>query len=258
MKTSKDRSILNIKISSTPREGLIELVFDSLKKKKEFFIVTPNPEIIVTAQNDKLLQDIINSSDIALPDGAGLLLAEMVLGIPKIERIPGRSFMLDLVAVANTQKLKLFFLGASASHNKAFISKLKEKYPSIKVMGESGPFVNNHGKAIDEKQIDIENQSIKNINSFKPDILFIAFGAPKQEKWFQLNRNKLNVGGAMVVGGSIDSYISNTLPPKFFEELGLEWLWRLFIEPKRFARIFNATIVFPMLVIVAKARSLLK
>ena len=87
----------------------------------------------------------------------------------------------------------------------------------------------------------------KEINNFKPDLLFVAFGAPKQELWISKWQKKLNVRGMMAVGGSLDYYSGVVKEvPSSIKNLGLEWLWRLINEPKRLVRIFNAVVIFPL------------
>jgi N-acetylglucosaminyldiphosphoundecaprenol N-acetyl-beta-D-mannosaminyltransferase len=94
---------------------------------------------------------------------------------------------------------------------------------------------------------------VRQINTFKPQLLFVAFGNPKQEIWIHNNLPKLNVGGAMAVGGAF-RYVAgiSKLPPKWMAACGLEWLWRLITEPKRISRILNAVIVFPLKIILYK------
>ena len=96
-------------------------------------------------------------------------------------------------------------------------------------------------KAFDEKEISTR------INSFKPDILFVAFGSPNQELWIAKNLSKIpSVKIAIGVGGAFDFFAGEKKrAPKIFQKLGIEWLYRLFIEPKRWKRIFNAVVIFP-------------
>ena len=94
---------------------------------------------------------------------------------------------------------------------------------------------------------------IQKINEIKPDLLFVGFGMPKQEKWIDKNVEKLDVKGIMAVGGTFDYVFGKArLPPEWLEKLGLEWLWRLLHEPKRAPRILNAVIIFPLKILSSK------
>lgn len=110
-----------------------------------------------------------------------------------------------------------------------------------------------NAQAITEVDKKIEKDVIDKINKFNPDLLFVAFGNPKQEIWIYDNLLKLNIGGAMAVGGSL-RYLAglSSLPPVWMEKVGLEWLWRLVTEPFRLPRIWNAVVVFPWKVFLYK------
>ncbi|MBI3443608.1 WecB/TagA/CpsF family glycosyltransferase [Candidatus Woesebacteria bacterium] len=240
----KYAEILGVKITSTSTSSVLKAISKKLSAKKKFFIVTPNPEIIMLAQKDSELLKILNSADFSLPDGIGLKLAEKNLKI-----IKGRDLMLDLIA----RNSKVFLLGASYDVNKKAIETLSKRFPAVKFRGVSGPLLNNSGKPINKKERQIEAETEKKINQFKPNMLFVGFGAPKQEKWVYKWLPKLDVGGAMVVGGAFD-YISGEakLPPRWIANLGFEWLWRLITQPKRFKRILTATFLFPLKIIQSK------
>src|SRR5579859_6412257 len=110
-KTSTDKvrkyvTILGININSTPKWQLLEAVKNNLEKKIQFYIVTPNPEIILQAQNDPKLTHSLNSADFSVPDGVGLKFAKKKLQIFK-----GRDLFLNLLEVANNKKLKVYLLG---------------------------------------------------------------------------------------------------------------------------------------------------
>jgi len=257
-KTLKHAKILGVKVSITNESEVTDFVLSSLKRRK-FFIVTPNPEIVVAAQKDKELRTVLNAADVALPDGTGLLLASKLLNLGINERITGREIFEQLLSIAGKKKLKVYLLGASQSVNKLAIAKAKKKYKGIKIEGSADIYLDKEGYSVTyiyrKKHIVIKDYTsvIKHINRFKPDILFVALGAPKQEKWVMHNLDKLNVGGAMVVGGALDYFTGKMVkPPSLVSGLGLEWLWRGFSEPARLPRIINAVIVFPLLVLKSK------
>lgn len=120
---------------------------------------------------------------------------------------------------------------------------------------DSGPWLNNNGKPVNETETEKEKEAIGQINAFKPHFLFVGFGCPKQEKWLarfvlesRRDRNlaRLNVGAVMTVGGAFD-YLAGAAPepPQMLAQAGLEWLWRLVTQPWRIRRIFTAIVMFP-------------
>src|SRR5258708_1586244 len=242
-------TILGVKVNSTPRSELLKEVQAKLSKKMQFYIVTPNPEIILEAQSDPELAHSLNSADFSIPDGVGLKI--MSKARDSFTIIKGREFMLDLFKLANDQKLKVYLLGSTPEINKKALNILISDYPKIIARGNSGPILDDKAKPVSKVYTSLQFEIVKEINSFKPDLLFVAYGAPKQEKWISQWLPKLKVTGAMTVGGSLDYFSNSVLPvPNFFANLNLEWLWRLIQDPGRIGRIFNALIVFPVKVVL--------
>lgn len=240
----KQPTILGVKVSVTSTGEVLDFVADSLKKRSKFFITTPNPEIIVEAQKDYELREALNSASIALADGAGLSLALKIK-----ERITGRGMFELLLQFANRHGLRVYLLGAAPDVNKAAIAKINKIYPRVKVKGSGDIKVNKEGYSVIESDRGKHIAILRDIDNFGPHLLFVALGAPKQEKWVFHNLDKLNVGGAMVIGGALDYFVGKAvLPPAWVARAGLEWLWRAILEPRRIKRIFNAVFVFPFLV----------
>lgn len=244
----KQLKILGVKINSTGKGEVLKFVLNSLEKKKKFFIATPNPEIILAAQKDKKLMQALNSATVALPDGVGLKIAE-----PSLSIVKGREIFESLLKEANSRKMKVYLLGASPEVNEMAVNKVKTKFPQIEVRGTGDVFLDNEAyfytkdDSDKHKEVVRHSQLNKEINSFNPDIVFVALGFPKQEKWVMNNFDDLNVGGFMVVGGALDYFAGKMAkPPEWMARSGLEWLWRGLQEPKRFKRIFNAVVVFPV------------
>jgi len=236
--TPKQVIILGVKVSSTSKDEVLDFVMFRLKKKLKFFITTPNPEIIVKAQTDYKLREALNYSDIALPDGVGLKVKP---------RITGREMFEELLILSNKLKLKVFLLGAEPKVNNSAVEKIVKDYPNVKIKGRGDIYVNNEGDFDIEMGTKTYIDIIRDINNFKPDLLFVALGAPKQEKWVYKNLKNLKIGGAMVIGGTLDYFTGKMpLPPKFISKSGLEWLWRLTFQPQRVGRIFKAVFIFPL------------
>lgn len=274
--------ILGITINSTSRAKVLAFVRFSLAKKTKFSIFTPNPEIVLASTKDKELARILGRASLALPDGIGLSMANRFLSLssPKnmLLRVPvcffqgigvglatfinrdwlykglrpikGREMFLDLIKLSNKKGWKVFFLGGRKGIGEKAAVALKKNYKKVKIEYFQGPELDSDGSPMREIDRNLEKEAIEEINEFRPQILFIAFGAPKQEKWIDKWISRLHIGGAMVVGGTFD-YVFG-LPPKWMSESGLEWVWRLVREPKRIGRIINAAIVFPLRVFLYK------
>lgn len=252
-KALKSSKILGVMLSSTHKSEVLELISSKLKHKMKFYIVTPNPEILVHADTNQNLKEVLNKGDLAIPDGVGLILAGKLLKVRNLNLIKGRELMLDLFTLANEKKLKIFLLGSTKKVIEKSLVKIKNTYPNIIAKGNPGPMLDTNAQCLTDNDIAKQRDILDKINKFKPDLLFIAFGAPKQELWLGKHYENLKIGGAMVVGGSLDYFAGiKKPPPKFLNNLGLEWLWRLANEKGHLRRVIRATIEFPFLILKQK------
>jgi N-acetylglucosaminyldiphosphoundecaprenol N-acetyl-beta-D-mannosaminyltransferase len=238
--------ILGINVISSSASSVLTSVKDFVSCNVKFSIVTPNPELILMAQKDEKLKEALNAADLPVPDGVGLRLADPTLNI-----IKGRELFIELVDLAKKNGWRVFFLGGLDDEAKIAVQKLEISNRKLKIESSQGPKLDQNAEPVSEVDIRLQKDVIDKINKFSPQILFVAFGNPKQEIWIHKNLAKLNIVGAMAVGGSF-RYIAglSKLPPKWMAGRGLEWLWRLITEPKRIGRIFNAVIVFPLKLIL--------
>lgn len=244
----KQVNILNIKVDSTSRGELLTNIGQKVASGDQIYIVTPNPEIALQAQNDELLAEIINKADFSVPDGTGLKLARWNVPI-----IHGRMLAEDLLNMARAVNMKVFLVGGTPKGTRKAVEKLKNKFSGLQIYGEYGPKLNLQGEPDTEVDSKVNNDLVKRINSVKPDFLFVGFGAPRQEKWIWKNKASLKVDCLMTVGGAIDYWAGTTkLPPKWVETLELEWLWRVLMSPSRLGRVIKAVFVFPLKLIFSK------
>lgn len=242
---------LDIKIDNLTKEEILDKIkfFLSLQRK-QFKIFTPNPEMIVDSQNDLYFKEVLNSGDLNICDGRGIELFSK----NKIKRMAGVNVMKEILKIAEQDNYSVYFLGSGNEKViEHLIINLKKDYPKIKISGA------NKGlkigsiliEGINKLSLNIEenNDILADIAMADPDILFVAFGHGKQEKWiYEYLKDLPNVKIAMGVGGSFD-YLSKKIQraPKILQKLGFEWLYRFIKEPKRWRRIFKAVIVFPYL-----------
>lgn len=216
----KQVKILNVSITNEKKDKVLEYLFDRLLKPHEkTFITTPNPEMLVYASKHLDYQDKLNSAVIALPDGVGLSIAGQLLSRPIKERITGVDFIRELCEISREKPLSMGFLGGWQGVAEEAVKRLQQSYPWIKVV-----FVGE-----DEQKLRSSNTTI--------DILFVAYGVPKQEEWISENLPKLPIKAAIGVGGAFD-FLSGRVrrAPSWMRKLGLEWLFRLIVQPWRFKR----------------------
>jgi len=272
--------ILGVKVDSTPTSKVLRFVYSSLKKHRtKFIIVTPNPEQVILAQEDSEFKKILNLSNISLPDGIGLVAAIKFYSLPRpknptrrfltlfvqglavgfsiifdrdwveseLKQVKGREIFLQLIKLSNKNGWKVALLGDKEGSAQKSAKKLQQNYIQLKVLALGGPNLNKDGVPVVREDEDLENKVVERINQEKPDLLFIGFGAPKQEKWLARWIKKLDIGGAMVVGGTFDYVSGKTkLPPKWVSQAGLEWIWRLLSGSQKPERIFTAFPEFPL------------
>jgi len=203
------------------------------------FIATPNPEILLLARKDAQFRIILNSADINKPDGTGLKLGAKLRGKKLKYRLTGTDLMGHLAKMAEKKGSGTYFLGAEQGVARKAGENLKKFLPGLKIVGaeSGGKFEEWDNRVI-----------IEHINATAPEILFVALGQGKQEEWIFENLPKLSsVKAAIGVGGAFDFYSGKIRrAPKWMRRAGLEWLYRLFREPRRIKRILNAVIIFPI------------
>lgn len=247
------------------RETLAQ-INDLLSSGHQNFFCTPNPEIILAAQKDAEYKKILNEAAIQTADGIGLLWAaeylqskkdgrEVLKSLLKIftpgkcksvipERVTGVELTRELCQLSAKLGKKIFLLGAGAGIAEKAKKQLEQQQPNCKI---AGTFSGTPLPKDEEKIIDMINKS-------GAEILLVAYGAPAQEKWIARNLAKMpHVKLAGGIGGTFDFLAGNKKrAPQWMQNTGLEWLYRLIIEPRRWKRIYNATIKFPLIVIFSK------
>lgn len=247
-------NILGIKVSSTSRARVLEFVRERLKTKEKFYIVTPNPEIVLMATRDWLLKKAIFKADLSVPDGIGLKFAYKFLHDKNISIIKGRELFLDIIKIADENKLNVYLFGGENGEQEKAIEILKLRFPAITFKTHyKFPNYTLKGQPATVEDRILHKKIIGSIKLFEPDLVFVAMTPPKQEKWIFRNLFRLRVTGAMAIGGTFNYIAGNSkLPPLWMAKYGLEWVWRLINEPYRYKRIFNAVVVFPWKVLMWK------
>ena len=207
------------------------------------FIITANPEFVMLCREDREVAAIAERADLVVPDGTGAVVASRLLGDPLPGRAPGRLLVDRLAALATERRLSLFLLGGGPGIAERAARRLRTRHPELRIAGTYA------GSADDDADV------VPLVLAAAPDVVLVAFGMPKQERWIARNLTRLpSVRIAVGVGGSLD-YLAGAAkaPPAIVHLIGLEWLWRLAREPQRWRR-QRVLPLFALLVLLARMR----
>ncbi|MFA9423424.1 MAG: WecB/TagA/CpsF family glycosyltransferase [Sedimentibacter sp.] len=241
-------SILGVRIDNKSMDEVLDTVTYKLFKGEKYIIYTPNTEIIMMCQKDSEFLSYMNKSDINIPDGIGLIYASKIKKHPLQGKLAGFDLSMKLLELAEKRELKLYVVGGKPGIAEEALKNVHEKYPNIKIAGyHHGYFKGAHlGQGGHEEELEVVDE----INKQEPDILFVGFGAKKQEQWIEHNKDKINAKIIIGNGGTIDVLAGNVKrAPDIYVKLGLEWLYRLIKEPNRISRqivlpIFMLKVIF--------------
>lgn len=247
---NKRLKILNIWVDQLDRKEAIHRVKAFLETgTRSHAIMASNPEKNFSVPKDAILYDTFKNADLLLPDGIGVVLAARMLYGAYMERIPGSEFIFDICKIAADGNYSVFIYGATENVNKKAVEELINRYPDLKIVGRANGYVK------ESEMLDL----IDRINASKAEILFLALGSPKQEKWYATHKSRLHhVRVVQGIGGTLDT-IAGTVKraPKVWCELKLEWLYRLIMEPKRIKR-QKVLPVFVGIVLITKFKLMIR
>jgi len=239
----KRMRVLGVPVDMVSRAEAINIFTCLMNQAGCSLIVTPNSEIVVNASCDMELKSLIESAELIIPDGIGLVYASKILKNPLNERVTGIDFLSVILEYLQANSKPAYFLGAKPGVAELAAENMKAKYTDLKIAGV------HHGyfKEDDEKEI------ARRINESGAEFLCVAMGSPRQEKFIYDHMGEFsNVRAAMGVGGSFDVW-AGTLKraPEFYQKHGLEWLYRLLQEPSRYKRMLKLP-VFMIKVMASK------
>ena len=219
--------LLDVPVDRINMAGALRRVEQFVESHAPHMVVTSDSSAIVRAQSDEELHQIIREADLVTPDGAGVVWVAKILGLPLSERVSGCDLMERICALSAQKGYRIYLLGSEPGVAEQAASNLAAKYPGLSVAGT------HHGYFSPEEEPEI----VRGINAARPDILFVAFGIPKQEKWIHHHLPALGVSVAIGVGGSLDVFAGRAKrAPKWMQAYGLEWLHRTLKQPKRIGR----------------------
>jgi len=190
-------------------------------------IMTPNPEMVMLAQENKELMSALRASDLVIPDGIGLIIASKIRNIGLRERVTGIDTMAKVLRICHEKQKSIFLLGGKPGRAEKATKNILNQYPGIT---SAGYYHGYFSEAENDKIVDMINQQ-------HPEVVFVCLGSPRQEVWIHMNRDRINCKIAMGAGGSVDVYAGEVKrAPVVFQKIGLEWLYRLIQEPARLKR----------------------
>ncbi|RVU54573.1 WecB/TagA/CpsF family glycosyltransferase [Anaerosphaera multitolerans] len=228
-------SIFGVDIFNVNFEEAMDIIKGFLKEDRIHTVVTPNTEIVMDAKNNTEMREILNTKDLSVPDGIGLIYGSKIRKKPLKERVTGFDISMKLIDIAREEGYSLYLLGTKPEVVEKAYNNLKEKYPDLNLAGFHHGYFN--GTHLGMKDHEEELKVIEDINNVKPDIVFLGLGYPKQEIWMEENAKKLHSKLIIGNGGVIDILAGEAKrAPDIFIKLNLEWLYRLLSNPSRIKR----------------------
>lgn len=219
-------AIFGVRIDNVTTAEAIARIERMVASRRPHYFVTANVDFLVQAREDAELHRILLEADLALCDGTPILWASRILGNPLQERVAGSDLVPLLLRVARQKGYRVFFLGASPQAAAEALANVRRQHPGLRVAGHSPPF--GAFQAPDDDEIE------RRLAEARPDLLFVALGCPKQEKWIAAHYRALGVPLSGGIGATID-FLSGLRrrAPLWMRRAGLEWAFRLCGEPRR-------------------------
>jgi N-acetylglucosaminyldiphosphoundecaprenol N-acetyl-beta-D-mannosaminyltransferase len=225
--TAPSIALLGVPFDNVTTAETIDLIEQMVASRKPHYLATANVDFLVQAQHDVELRRILMDAHLVLCDGTPLVWASRILGNPLPERVAGSDLVPLLMQIASRKNYRVFFLGGEEQTVRRAVEVLRIKYPDLNIAGHySPPFATLH---------EMDHEEIRRrIMEARPDLLFVAFGCPKQEKWISMHYRSLCIPVSVGVGATID-FIAGKVKraPKWMQKSGLEWVFRLIQEPRR-------------------------
>ncbi len=228
-RTNPSIAILGVPFDNVTTAEAAELIHQMVTSRRPHYLVTANVDFLVQAQTDVELRRILFDAHLVLCDGTPLVWASRLLGNPLPERVAGSDLAPLLIRIAAEKNFRVFFLGGTPESTAHALTNIKANYPQLSAAGYAPPF---------NKLLEMDHEEIKRrIMEADPDLLFVSFGCPKQEKWIAMHYQSLGVPVAAGVGGTID-FLAGHLKraPVWMQRIGMEWLFRMLQEPRRLVR----------------------
>ena len=216
----KETTVLGIRVSVTTKTELRKLIKQCIEQKRKLALVAVNARKVMRARESREMRQLLDGFDVFLADGASIVHACS----EPLERITGVDLMEDLCAHAKELGLRIFLYGAKRENNEKARQALIRRFPSLNIVGSCDGYR--------------DESVVEKINDSKAKIVFVAKGTPAQEQWIAAHKQEVCANVFLGVGGALDIW-SDALPraPRWIQDLGFEWLFRMMLEPKRFLQL---------------------
>lgn len=219
-------------------EDVLKWISNRVRDGRPAYIATVNLDFIMQAWRDPEQQRILLEADLVVADGFPIIMLSKWMGMKLKERVTGSDLTPMLAGLSAREGCSLYLLGGATGVPEAAAEKLATLAPEVRIAGCYSP---PKADLLEMDHADI----LKRLESAKPDILLVAFGAPKQEKWVHMHKHSWSVPVSIGVGGTLD-FLAGTQKraPKLFQRLYLEWLWRMFSDPRRLLKRYAGNLWF--------------
>ena len=234
-------AVMGLPLANVTADEAVEQIEALILSGGTHQVATANLDFWLNSLNDVHLHRIIAGCSLVLPDGMPLVWISRLLGNPLKERVSGADLVPQLAELSAKKGYSIYLLGGREGVGARAAEKLREMYPGVNIVGHYAP------PLADLERMD-HGDTLERIRAAKPDILMVAFGNPKQEKWIRMHAKRLGVPVSIGIGGSMDMLIGDVRrAPKWMQRSGLEWLGRCLQEPgrllPRYARNFGGMVI---------------
>ena len=221
-------NILGVDVDAVTMAEAVDIVRRAMDTRAGVMVATANAEMLMRATHDEELRRILNASALVVPDGAGTVWAARHLGHAMPERVAGYDLAQELLRCAPAEGRRIYFFGSAPGVAEKAKAKAEQLYPGIEIVGVRNGFFSPADNAA----------IIAEIRAARPDLLLVALGVPKQEKWIAAHLAELDVPVAIGVGGTLDVMAGvMKRAPYWMQRAKLEWLFRGLMQPKRAGRL---------------------
>lgn len=221
-------NILGVDVDAVTMAEAVDVVRRAMDTRAGVMVATANAEMLMRATHDEELCRILNASALVVPDGAGTVWAARHLGHAMPERVAGYDLAQELLRCAPAEGRRVYFFGSAPGVAEKAKAKAEQLYPGIEIVGVRNGFFSPADNAA----------IIAEIRAARPDLLLVALGVPKQEKWIAAHLAELDVPVAIGVGGTLDVMAGvMKRAPHWMQKAKLEWLFRGLMQPKRAGRL---------------------
>jgi N-acetylglucosaminyldiphosphoundecaprenol N-acetyl-beta-D-mannosaminyltransferase len=221
-------SVLDVRFLNITMDQALALLDDTVSNGRKEAVSFINADCLNISVHDTEYRELLNTQNIVLPDGAGIGIACRLIGEKMAANLNGTDLLPPLCELARQRDYKMFLLGAAEGVGQRMKANLESTYPGLDIVGEQ------HGYFDHDSDTD---KVLDSINALKPNIILVAFGAPRQEKWIRQHIDRLDANLLLGVGGLFDFYSGDKKrAPLWMRNNGLEWMYRLYLEPGRLWR----------------------